>query len=181
MIDAARYSEKETLKNGTAVTIRSIRSDDKSRLAEAFRNLEAESIYTRFFCHKNELSENELRIATEVDFENVVALVVTIGDDGAETIIGAARYAVIDSGESQRSAEVSFTVEEDYHGQGIAGILMRHLVRIAHEKGIRRFEAEVLAGNRAMLRVFSRSNFAMATKYEAEVVHVTLSLPETPA
>ncbi len=181
MVDAANYSVIETLKNGTVVSIRSIRADDKNRLAEAFRNLEAESIYTRFFSHKKGLSEDELRVATEVDFENVVALVVTIGEGDAETIIGAGRFAVIDPGESQRGAEVAFTVEEDYHGQGIAGSLMRHLTRLAHEKGIRRFEAEVLASNRAMLKVFSRSNLPMATKYEGEVVHVTMPLSQTSA
>jgi acetate kinase len=52
MIDAAQYDKIETLKNGTAVRIRSVRPEDRNRISEAFRNLEAESIYTRFFQHK---------------------------------------------------------------------------------------------------------------------------------
>ena len=88
MIELANYGETEALKNGTAVLIRAIRADDKNRFSEAFRNLETESIYTRFFHYKKTLTDEELKAATEVDFENVVALVVTIGDGENETIIG---------------------------------------------------------------------------------------------
>ena len=34
-------------------------------------------------------------------------------------------------------AEVAFTVEEDFQGQGIAGLLLRHLARIARRQGVR--------------------------------------------
>jgi hypothetical protein len=86
MLDAASYDENEVLKNGIAVTIRAVRADDKGRISEAFRNLEAESIHARFFHHKKSLTEAELKAATEVDFDEEVALVVTIGDAGEETI-----------------------------------------------------------------------------------------------
>ena len=61
------------------VKVRSIRPDDKERLVAAFKNLDPESIYTRFFYHKKMLSEAELKSATELDFEKAVALVVTTG------------------------------------------------------------------------------------------------------
>ncbi len=176
MIDAATYDEIEKLKNGTTVRIRSIRPDDKGRLTEAFRNLESESIYTRFFQQKKALTDEELKAATEVDFENVVALVVTVREAGEETIIAGGRYAAFETADNRRSAEVSFTVEEDYQGQGLAGRLLRHLTHIAREKGISQFEAEVLSGNKAMLTVFSHSGLPMKKRSEDGVVHVTLSL-----
>ncbi|MGA8282112.1 MAG: GNAT family N-acetyltransferase [Desulfobacterales bacterium] len=181
MIDAAKYDKIESLKNGPAVRIRSVRTDDKDRISEAFRNLESGSIYTRFFQHKKDLTDKELKAATEVDFENVVALVVTVGEGGNETIIAGGRYAAFDAANNLRSAEVSFTVEEDYHGQGIAGRLLRHLAQIARAKGVSQFEAEVLSGNTAMLTVFSRSGLPMQKSSEGGVTHVTLSLAEAAA
>jgi RimJ/RimL family protein N-acetyltransferase len=75
-----------------------------------------------------------------------------------------------------RSAEIAFTVEEDYQGQGIASSILRHLIHIAREKGVSRFEADVLAENIAMLAVFARSGLPMKKSLEEGVVHVTLSL-----
>jgi len=176
MIDAANYDQVATLKNGIKVRIRSIRPDDKKRLVEAFKNLDPESIYTRFFYHKKMLTEAELRSATELDFENAVALVVTTGEGAHETIIGAGRYVVIDEIDKLRSAEVAFAIEEDYHRQGMARILLQHLASIAREKGLSRFVAEVLPENSGMLTVFSRSGLPMKTEHGGDAVHVTLSL-----
>ena len=178
MIDAANYDEIVTLKNGMRVKIRSIRPDDKKRLVEAFKNLDPESIYTRFFYHKKMLTDQELKSATELDFENAVALVVTIGKAELEVIIGGGRYAVIDESGPARSAEVAVTVEEDYHRQGIARILMQHLAIIASEKCLSCFVAEVLPENRGMLAVFSRSGLPMKTERGGDAMHVTLSLTE---
>ena len=178
MTDAAKFDSIETLKNGTAVRIRSIRVNDKDRISEAFRNLESESIFTRFFQYKKALTDEELKDATEVDFVTVVALVATVGEEGNETIIAGGRYAAFDAANELRSAEVSFLVEEDYHGQGIAGRLLRHLAHIAREKGVSQFEAEVLAQNKAMLTVFSRSGLPMKKSSDEGVTHVTLSLAE---
>jgi GNAT superfamily N-acetyltransferase len=178
MIDAAKYDTTATLRSGMEVKVRSIRPDDKKRLAEAFKNLEAESIYTRFFHHKKTLTDEDLKNATEIDFENAVALLVTTGEGEHETIIGAGRYVIIDETSKLRSAEVAFTVEEDCHRQGIARILLQHLAPIAREKGLSRFVAEVLPENRGMLTVFSRSGLPMKTEHGGEAVHVTMSLTE---
>jgi hypothetical protein len=53
MIDPRAYSVPATLKNGLAVTIRALRPDDRERMAAAFRGLDRESIYTRFFAYRN--------------------------------------------------------------------------------------------------------------------------------
>ena len=178
MIDAANFESIETLKNGTVVKVRSVRADDKGRFSEAFRNLEAESIYTRFFHHKKTLTDADLKAATEIDFENVVALVVTVGEGEEEVIIGGARYVCLGAEKPPRSAEVAFNVEEDYHRQWIAGRLLRHLAGIAREKGLSRLEAEVLAENQAMIRVFERSGLPTKSRFEGGTVHVTMSLAE---
>ena len=178
MTDLRSYSVEETLKNGAAVRIRGVRVDDKKRISEAFRKLESESIYKRFFQYKKALSDEELKAATEVDFENVVALVVTTGEEGAETIIVAGRYVAFNAAGGQRGAEVAFTVEEDYQGLGIASLTLRRLAEIAKNKGIEQFHAEVLQENRGMLAVFKRSGFPMKQESAEGVVHVTMSLRE---
>ena len=177
MMDANDFEETETLKNGVTVKIRAIRPADKAGIADAFGKLDPESVYTRFFHAKGSLSDQELKAATEVDFENVIALVVTIDSGGKETIIGSGRYMAFDLS-GARSAEIAFIVEEDYHGLGIAGRLLKHLARIARKKGVVQFEATVLPQNKAMLAVFARSGFPMSLIQTEGDIHVTLSLTD---
>jgi hypothetical protein len=56
MIDAANYDQPETLKDGTVVTVRAVRPDDKRRIVDAFQKLDTQSIFTRFFHHKQDLT-----------------------------------------------------------------------------------------------------------------------------
>jgi RimJ/RimL family protein N-acetyltransferase len=175
-VNPADENEHVILKSGLAALLRAVRPDDKGRFLDMFQNLDPESIYTRFFRIKKTLTEDELRKLTEVDFKDIVGLVVTIGEEENETIIGAGRYAAFDAPDGARSAEVSFTVEEDYAGQGIAGLLLRRLASIARGNGVVRFEAEVLPQNRAMLAVFEHSGFSPRLESEDDTLHVTMPL-----
>jgi GNAT superfamily N-acetyltransferase len=180
MDDPRDFKWSGTLRNGLAVTIRHLRDDDRERIANAVRQLDRESIYTRFFGHR-ELTEAGLDRIMTVDPKRAVALVVTTGAGADEIVIGSGRYIVGDPDAAERTAEVAFTVEEDYHGLGIAGRLLRHLADIARAQGIAAFEADVLAQNKSMLAVFARSALPMRKRNEGGTVHVTLSLRDGDA
>jgi GNAT superfamily N-acetyltransferase len=179
MIDARNYFVEDTLRNGIRITIRAVRRDDRSRIAKAFSELDRESIYTRFFGWKKELTEADFARIDATDFVRRVMLLVTTRVGEEEIVIGAASYVADEAEDGTLAAEVAFTVEEDYQGLGIAGRLLRHLADIARERGITRFQAEVLAENKAMLAVFARSGLPMRQWREDEVIHLVLAL--TPA
>jgi GNAT superfamily N-acetyltransferase len=100
----------------------------------------------------------------------------TVQNAGEEVIIGFGEYVA--RGES---AEIAFVVEEDWQGRGIASRLLQHLIRIAHQRGVVQFEAEVLKENGPMLAVFRHSGLPMATRNGDDVVLVTLVLNTTPS
>jgi GNAT superfamily N-acetyltransferase len=175
-MEPSRYHVEDVLKNGTPVTIRAIRPDDRQRFLDAFGNLAPETVYLRFFAPKKALSDGELKRAVEVDFDREVALVVTTGAGEAERVIAGARYVRGDSTPQVNAAEVAFAVEEDFQGAGIGSRLLKHLAIIARASGITRFEAEVLAENKGMLAVFERSGLPMRQRREGGVVHVQLEL-----
>ena len=166
-----------TLKNGVAATIRCLRPDDRERVAAAVGKLDPESIYTRLFSHRKQLTEAGLNRIMAVDPRREVALLVTTGTGAEETVIGSARYIASDRPSTAKgTAEVAFLVARDYQGLGIAGRLLGHLAELARKDGIVAFEADVLAENKSMLTVFARSALPMRKQYEGGVVHVTLSL-----
>lgn len=173
MAKVREFAVADTLKDGTPITVRAIRPDDRDRLLRAFRLLERESVYTRFFSPHRDVSDAQLDRAVNVDFDTHVALAVTVRIGDSEAIIATARYVKT----AERSAEVAFVVEEDCQGRGIASRLLAHLADIARTQGITQFEADVLAENASMLKVFRRSGFALKQTRDGGLIHLTLALP----
>ena len=176
MNKARDYSVNEVLKDGTRVAIRAIRPADGTRLAEAFRLLEKDSIYTRFFNFRGDPSDAEIERAVNVDFVREVALAVTTETVRGETIIATGRYFAIDAPGIERPAELAFVVEEDFQGRGIASRLLAHLAALARSQGLTQFEADVLSQNSPMLAVFKRCGFPVRQRRDGSVLHVTLAL-----
>jgi RimJ/RimL family protein N-acetyltransferase len=160
------------LKNGVVITIRPLRADDRERMAKAVRGLDPETIYTRLFSHRKELTEAGLDRIMRVDDEREIVIVATTGSGAEEAMIGAGRYIVTGEGR----AEIAFTVEEDYQGQGVAGRLFAALVDVARRHAIAVFEADVLSENPSMLRVFERAGLPMRKRNEGGTVHLELTL-----
>jgi GNAT superfamily N-acetyltransferase len=181
MTDSPGFVRTETLRNGLSVTIRELRAGDREKIARAVRKLDRDSVYTRLFSYRNELTEAGLERIMKVDPAGDAALVVTVGDGPEEIVIASGRYMLSATGAGERTAEVAFVVEEDYQGLGIASRLLRHLSDIGRERGIDALEADVLGENKAMLAVFARSGLPMRKRHDGGTVHLTLSLRDTQA
>ncbi len=175
MSDLANYSVHDRLKDGAEVTVRAIRPEDGPAILEAFRELDAESIYRRFFSPKKELSDAEIKEFTEVDCRRVTALVVTAQQEGVEILLGGGRLAT-ERGDRPQSAELAFLTAGGQRNRGIASLLLRHLALLGRKTGLLELEADVLADNRAMLNVFRRSGLTMAQSREGGIIHLTLAL-----
>ncbi len=173
--DLSKYCFEERLKNGQAVTIRAIRPEDKGCVIDVLREVSPESFYRRTFSPKRNLTDEELRRLTEVDFDKVVALAATIKQEGRDKIVGGGRYIRICGA---GAAEVAFLIDDAHQGLGIGSRIFRHLVKIARASGIARFEADVLPSNTSMLTLFSRSGLRISTSMSSEDVHVTIELAE---
>ena len=172
MAKVVDYSAVEAGRDGRRIEIRALRPTDRDDLLAAVDRTGAESLYRRFFAARRSFSEREVAGFLNVDFADHVALVAVIEEGGRTEIAGGGRYALIEPG----IAEVAFMVVDRHQGNGIGAMLMRHLVAIAREGGLRELVAEVLAGNAAMLKVLRKSGLLMDVKSESGVMHVTLWL-----
>jgi acyl-CoA synthetase (NDP forming)/RimJ/RimL family protein N-acetyltransferase len=77
-------------------------------------------------------------------------------------------------------AEVAFAVADDDQRRGIGTRMLEQLAEIAARRGIQRFDAEVLASNRPMLRVFEHAGFAVRREGFGELT-VWLDITPTEA
>jgi GNAT superfamily N-acetyltransferase len=174
--DIANYSVVERLRDGRPVTSRAIRSDDKGRMADALREVSPESLYRRTFSAKRDLGDDDLKQLTEVDFENVVALVAVMKEENQDRIVGGGRYVRTGASGAVLRAEVAFLIDDAHQGLGIGSRIFKHLVTIARASGVTQFEAEVLPSNEGMLRLFTRSGLPIARTMTRDSVHVTIKL-----
>ncbi len=172
MSDLAEYSEAESLRDGRPVEIRALRPEDRGDFLAAVRGIGTDSLYRRFFAVKREFSEKEISFFVNVDFVNHVALIAVVQDDGKPVIAGGGRYIVVKPGQ----AEVAFAVVDEFQGQGIGTILVRHLVAIARRAGLKELVADVLPDNSPMLNVFRKSGLPMNSRRESGSLHVMLGL-----
>ena len=172
----AAFSCTEPLPDGRTGTIRAVRPEDKTGLLDALQRISAQSLYTRFFASRREFSDREMTQAAEVDFVKVVALVAVLEHEGVERIVGGARYFRLGPLGNGDDAEVAFLVDDAYQGLGIAGRLFSHLANIARASGILSFEADVLPGNTAMLRVFERAGLPVTRVVASDSVHLEIQL-----
>lgn len=179
MSDPRQFEQPVVLRNGTPVRIRAIRPDDAGKVRDAFHKLDPQSVYTRFFSFKKELSAEELDHLVQTDFQHSVALAAALGSGDDEILIGGASYHTARADDGTRVAEVAFTIEEDFQGQGLASLLLTALATIAREQGIARFEAEVLPINAAMLSVFEHCGLPTTIAREDGVVRVKIDLGKT--
>lgn len=156
----AHLVHEHRLSDGRTVTIRPIRATDEAPEREFFDRLSGETRYLRFLKWVQAPSERMIHFFTDIDYDQHMAFVCATEKDGAEQVVGEARYVVNADG---KSCEFGIVIADDWHKTGIAGLLMEALIGAARARGLTAMDGLVLATNSEMLR-FTR---ALGFKVEA--------------
>jgi acetate---CoA ligase (ADP-forming) len=142
------------LRDGATVRVRPMRAEDEDGLHALFDDLSPDSRWYRFFSAAADLHQAASFFAA-LEPEQGRGLVAVAGSD--ERLVAHASYVR----ESASRAELAFEVADDWHGHGIATVLLAHLAELAASDGIATFTAVVLPDNHRMVRVFRDSGFAV--------------------
>lgn len=116
-----------------------------------FYRFSDEAVYARYFHSVSSMPHAKMQEYVNIDWRQVMSIVGLLGEEGKGRIIAEARYIKIPD---KHFAEVVFIVDEKYQQFGIASTMYEMLVRLAKERGIKGFVAEILASNIGMVKVF---------------------------
>ncbi len=162
------------LRDGSVVQLRKINDDekDRERLKKLFNNASEESLYHRFFIPIKEVTDDLIDSMVLTDEKKGLSLLCEINNQ----TIAIGTYAQTDD---EKTAEVSFFVDDTFQGLGIGSILLTQLAYIAWVNGFSRFVAYVIPENKKMVDVFKNSGFEVSQKWDSGELYLTLPLYET--
>jgi RimJ/RimL family protein N-acetyltransferase/nucleotide-binding universal stress UspA family protein len=166
-------SSRAQLRDGSTVLIRPLEPDDRELLRSGFERLSDRSRYLRFQTPLAELSDEQLSYLTAVDHHDHEALVALALD--SDDAIGVARFVRV----GDDVAECAIVVADDWQNRGLGSALLERLVQRAHEEGVDRFTALVLAENTDALRLLERLGDTVRHS-EGSQLELEIELPERP-
>jgi acyl-CoA synthetase (NDP forming)/GNAT superfamily N-acetyltransferase len=157
------------LADGRVAAIRPLGPDDGAALARLHRELPERDRYLRFFTPYLPPTLDRLVRQMATGDAHRLGLGAFLGD----TLVGVAHFEVLAEPDE---AEVALAVDHVQQAHGVGTLLLEHLASAARERGVRRFVAEVLAENAAMLRVFRDCGLPVETVRDGASCQVTLRL-----
>jgi len=169
------------LADGRTIEIRPATLADFDVVKTMHEAMSPDNTYLRFFSLSRLVAEQEARRVTREPGPDHAALLALY--DGQ--VVGLASYEVAPDSPGKpgggRTAEVAFAVADTMHHQGIATLLLEHLVSLARARQLEALTAETLRENTSMLRVFSDAGLPVVSKHEDGVVSITIPLPPDDA
>jgi len=171
-----KYERDAVLKDGSRIFLRPIRQDDTDKWLSFVSRLSSHTKYLRFHHVPKEMTEEDASRYCNVDYRDSFAIVAEYMRNGRRDIVAVGRYNRL---QPRNSAEISFVVEDAFQNKGIATKLMEHLVDYARENGISTFEADVLAENEEMMKVFNDYGFHVDRELADGEYRVTFPIERT--
>ena len=165
----AAIDEINRLKDGTAVRFRPIKPSDEEQMRQLFYRFSDEAVYYRYFGHVKAMPHAKMQQYVNVDWRHTMSIVGLVESGDKSRVIAEARYII----ERERPhAEVVFIVDEAYQGKGIATYMFRMLVRLARERGVQGFTADVLFSNLGMMKVFRNGGLPIKADLNQGIYHI---------
>jgi len=166
-----KIATEHTFKGGLKVHFRAIKPSDEEAMRRLFYRFSNTAVYRRFLFPISTMPHDKIQGYVNVDYSRVMSVVALAGEPDQEAIIAEARYVKDDQ---SSYGEVAFIVDEKYQGQGIATYLYKMLIRLAKERGLKGFTAEVLHANKEMIRVFEKGHLPVDARLQHGLYRLTI-------
>ncbi|WP_367172527.1 GNAT family N-acetyltransferase [Desulfobacula sp.] len=164
---------RHTFRDKIDVRFRAIKPSDEDQMRRLFYRFSDKAIYYRYFSPIKTMPHEKTQEYVNVDYRDVLSIVALVGKPGQQTIIAEARFA---KHQNKPFVDIAFVVDEEYQGYGIATYLYQMIARLAKNRGAQGMTADVLASNRAMLKVFEKGDFPVQAKVEQGIYELTIDL-----
>lgn len=171
----SELTREVTLADGSILTLRPLRPDDREREAAFIDSLSPTSRYMRLMTPLRHLTPHLLNQLMDVDYRDRMAFVATAQQDGAEVIIGVARYARTGA---DNALELGITVTDAWQRRGVARELLYPLLTYARAQGFEKASSTVLPDNFPMLQLARASGARVSLNAGEALMQVEFPLAD---
>lgn len=168
----APHGEPVRLADGRQILVRPVEPGDLPLLREGFGHLGAVSRFRRFLEPLDHLSEEEMRLLTDVDHTRHEAVVAV--DPATGEGVGTARYVCDEA--DPAVADVAVVVLDPWQGHGVGDVLLDHLAAAAIAAGVTHFSGRMIVGNHAAERLLEREGEPVARVRGPGTLEITVRL-----
>ncbi len=171
-IDPDEIAHRHLFKNNLQVRFRALKPSDEEGMRRLFYRFSDESIYYRYFRAVDKMPHADIQKYVNLDCNQATSVVGLTGEPGRGKIIAEARFHLTEN--PPLYAEVAFIVDEKHQNSGICSYLYGLLVKLAKQRGIQGFSAEILAKNRGMMKVFEKGDLPVMLDLAYGVYYLTI-------
>jgi RimJ/RimL family protein N-acetyltransferase len=150
-----------TLRDGTAVTLRELRDQDREMLEHFVDQLSEDTIYFRFLA----AGINREVLIDQLSPRPGAFILVGVKD---RTIVGHVAYFKSDLG----AAEIGILISDAYQGKGLGTRLIESVARAANSDGVTMFEAIIDWNNTKMIKMVRGMGFPTSEKVEPDLIRI---------
>lgn len=150
-------------------TLKKLSEINRKEVLEHFLRLDQESRSSRFFTTTS--NENMTTYVSKIDFKNGIF---GIFNDNLD-IIGLGE-CVFFKDKIKLTAEVAFTVEKQYQGNGLGNKLMKRVVQYANSQNIHELHMYCIRSNKAILHLAKKYN--LVPQYDGTEISGIVKTPD---
>ena len=159
------------LADGSVAVIRPLAAEDTAEITALHERTSEDNLRLRFFTASRWAALGYVKHLVG----DAAALALVVERGGRLVALGTAEPLGADV------AEVAFLVDDTLHGLGLGTLLLEHLAAAGRDRGLRRFVAEILAENSAMIGVFLDAGFALSRQTRDGALHVEMDTAASAA
>jgi RimJ/RimL family protein N-acetyltransferase len=148
--------ETDYTTNGLHIVFRPVLSTDLEMLWDMFSTLSDESVSNLL----PPLSrERIVSWTTDINYDEVLAIVAVITEDNKQRIIGDASLRFNQLEAVNHKAELGLTVHDDYQNMGIGTALLNHMIAVAKLKRLSKIYLHANVSNDRAIHVYEKAGF----------------------
>ncbi|MCW8802311.1 MAG: GNAT family N-acetyltransferase [Candidatus Bathyarchaeota archaeon] len=149
--------EKEfTTKKGLKIVFRPEKPDDTEMLWVMFSTLSKKSASYLLPPFSRERIESW---TSEIDYDEVLAIVAVLQEKDNKRIIGTTSLRFNSQKPLKHNAELGLTIHDDYQNMGIGSALLKHIIKVARTKKLKKIHLNVSATNKRAIHLYKKAGF----------------------